>query len=61
MRFMIIHILSDDELEAIKDGDVVAVMLSGQYIGIAGRNFLSDSEIEEAGDGTSRTETSEEN
>lgn len=58
---MIIHILSDAELEAIRNGDVVSVMISGLCVGLTSKKFLNGADIEEAENGTSRTEKSEEN
>lgn len=53
---MIIRVLNDDELKSIRTGDIVFVMISGLCIGLTGRNFLDEAE-----NGTSRTEKSEEN
>nr|DAP52935.1 MAG TPA: hypothetical protein [Caudoviricetes sp.] len=53
---MIIRVLNDDELKSIQTGDVVFVMISGLCIGLTGRNILDEAE-----NGTSRTEKSEEN
>lgn len=58
---MIIHILSGAELEAIRNGDVVSVMISGLCVGLTSKKFLNGADIEEAENGTSRTEKSEEN
>ena len=53
---MIIRVLNDDELKSIQTGDVVFVMIYGLCIGLTCRNFLDEAE-----NGTSRTEKSEEN